>query len=281
MEISFNNVEYIYHKKTPLEKIALKNIDINFKKNKINAIIGKSGSGKTTLIEMINALIIPTNGEVIVDNLTISKDKRIYGINKLRSNIGMVFQFPEDQMFHKTVREEIMFSAKLQKIDIDDEKIIEVLKMVELGSKYLDKEIYKLSGGEARKVAIASILIAAPKVLIFDEPTVGLDSQGKNKFIKLVKSLKAFHDKTIIIISHDVDMIHKISDYIVVLNEGEIVLSGDKYEVFTKEKELKKYGIRIPKIIEFSNLVLEKKGIKLGHRDDINDLIKDVYRYVK
>lgn len=282
MEVKYNNVSYIYNTKTPIKKRALTGIDLEIKEGKINGIIGRSGSGKTTLVELLNALIIPTSGSIKVDNFVISKKNKIKNINDLRVNVGLIFQFPEEQFFNLKVEDEIKFGMTYFKIKDNDikKRSIEALKMVGLDEEYLAKDTFKLSSGEMRKVAIASILAFNPELIILDEPTIGLDSFSKKQLVYLIRTLKTKYNKTIIMITHDVDFLHQISDYIFVLDNGKLVLEGDKYSVFTSEK-LKEYGIDAPKIIQFEKLVQESKGIKLGYRDDINDLIKDIYRYAK
>lgn len=282
MEIKFNNVSYTYNPNSPIKKKALSNIDLAIKENQINGIIGRSGSGKTTLVELLNALLIPTSGNIKVDEFIIQKDKKIVNVNNLRVNIGLVFQFPEEQFFNLKVRDEIKFGMKYFDIKIDeiDDRCSEALKMVGLDDSYLNRDTFKLSSGEMRKVAIASVLAFNPKVVILDEPTIGLDSSSKKNLINLIRLLKVKYDKTVIVITHDVDLLHQISDYIFVLDNGKLVLEGDKYQVFTSE-ELLNYGLIPPKIIEFEKLVLKKKNIKIGYRDDVNDLIKDIYRYAK
>lgn len=283
MEIKFNNVGFSYNEQTPLKKEVLRGINIEIHEGKINGIIGKSGSGKTTLVEMINALLIPSVGNIKVDDYIIEKNQKIVNINNLRVNIGLIFENPEDQFFNTTVKKEIEFGMKYfnYKTDKIEKRVMDALKMVGLDDTYLTRDPFSLSSGEKRKVAIASVLAFNPKVIIFDEPTLGLDASSKENLIRLIKMLKNKYNKTIIINSHDVDLLHKLVDHVFILHNKKVVIEGNKYEVFTQVNKLNEYGIGVPKVIEFSHKVLVQKKIKMGYRDEINDLIKDIYRYAK
>jgi energy-coupling factor transport system ATP-binding protein len=281
MEIKFKNVSYNYNENTPIQNMALNNINLSLEEGKIYGIVGPSGAGKTTLIELINALIIPTKGELEVGSYTIKKDMKLFKINDLRFNVGLVFQYPEEQFFQATVKKEIAFGMSYYnyKLESIDKRISEALMMVGLDDSYLERNPFNLSSGEQRRVAIASILVFNPEVIILDEPTVGLDYNGKKKLIKLIKKIKDRYNKTIIINTHDVDMIYQIGDNIIALDKGNIILEGNKYDVFNEISLLNDHHIKIPKIVEFTNKVKEK-GIKLGKNMDVKDLIKDIYRHV-
>ena len=253
MEIKLDNVSY---------KDVLNNINLQFKDKTINGICGISGSGKTTLLELIANLIEPTEGKIYVGKKYINKSNR--------KNIKMVFQNPEEQFFCKTVLEEITFNS--DKKDLD--KVLETLK---IDKEILNNNPYSLSSGEMRKVAIASILIFSPKVLILDEPTIGLDNKAKENLIDVIRNLKNNYDKTIIISSKDTDFLLSVCDNVSVLYNNSIVLDGNKYDVLNKVEQ---FGLKKPKIIEFQDIVLKEKNIKLLNRDEINDLMKDVYRHV-
>lgn len=285
MEIKFNDVNYIYNKNSSIKNEVLKNINVKFSEGEITSIIGRSGSGKTTIAELMNALLYPSEGNINIGSylLTSRGIKNNKKINNLRVNVGLVFQFPEEQFFNMTVKEEISFGMKYfnYKTKDIDKRVSDALKMVGLDDKYLERNPFTLSNGEKRKVAIASIIAFNPKVIILDEPTIGLDSISKKNLLQLIRKLKQRLNKTIILISHDIELVHQVSDYVIVLDKGKVIAEGDKYSVFKQEEMLKKYGIKVPKIIEFSNKVLDKKGIKIGYRDEMNDLIKDIYRYVK
>lgn len=282
MEIKFNDVSYIYNENSPIKTEALKNINISIKEGKVNAIIGPSGSGKTTFVELITALLLPTDGTITIGNFILSKHSKLKNINELRFNIGLVFQFPEEQFFKATVKEEIEFGMKYfkYKIDIIEKRVIDALHMVELDETYLNRNPFTLSSGEQKKVAIASVLAFNPKIIILDEPTVGLDSKGKNNLIKLIRKLKMRYNKTIIIISHDVDLLYQISDYFILLNNGKLIKESRKEETFNDIKLLKENNIALPRVVEFINYVKEEKNKTLDDYDNINDLIKTVYRNV-
>lgn len=283
MEVKFNNMGYIYNKGTEFENAILKDINLDFKSGKIHAIVGKSGSGKTTILELIDGLITPTTGSIDVGNYHLENNQKLKNLNDMRVKVGLVFQFPEEQFFCKTVKQEIEFGMNCfhYKTNTIEKRVIDALRMVGLDESYLERDPFSLSHGEMRTVAIASVLAFNPKVIVFDEPTVGLDNNSKKNLVRLIKMLKNRYSKNIIIVSHDTEFLLKISDSVSVLEDGKIVLSGNKYDVFSNEKVMKKNHIKVPKIIEFSNLVKKKKGIKIGYRDEINDLIKDIYRYVK
>ena len=283
MEIKFADVSFTYNKVNYEKKEILKNINVSFPESKITGIVGKSGSGKTTMIELLDALLLPSSGTIQVGNFLIEKDCKLKDINDLRFQVGLVFQFPEEQIFNNTVRDELAMGLKFYhyKMDQIEKRSLDALKMVGLDASYLDKNPFHLSQGEKRKVALASILILNPQVLVLDEPTIGLDPESKQNFIKLIRLLKNRFHKTIIIVSHDTDFLLPLVDYVVVLHDKKVVMEGDKYTVFKQVKQLKQYGVKPPHVIEFAERVSQKKGVKIGYRDEMNDLIKDIYRYVR
>lgn len=283
MAVVFKDVNFTYLKNTPFKKEVLKDINLELPTGKITSIIGPNGSGKTTLVELICGLLSPDSGEVLVDDFKITAGKKIKRVNQLRYNIGLSFQFPEEQFFESTVYKEIAFGMKhfKYKTNNKEKRIIDSLLLVGLNASYLYKNPYELSGGEKRKVAIASILAFNPKIIILDEPTVGLDDRGKEMLMRLLIKLKENYGKTIIIISHDVDLMYKFVDKVIILKDGRIVKEGNKYQVFNNVEYLKSLGIEVPKLVLFNELVYKEKEIKLGDYDDVKDLMKAVYRNVK
>lgn len=267
MEVKLSNISFSYD-----DNKIFSDFSCCFKDNSISAIVGSNGSGKSTLLDLIDGLLTPISGSVKVGDID---------IDYCRRRVGYLFQFPEEQIFNSTVYKEIEFGLKCFKCDDIDKNIHESLELVGLDDSFLNRNPYKISNGERRKVALASILCYKPDVIILDEPTVGLDNKSKIEFMKLLKRLKNEFGKTIIIVSHDINFLHKFVDYVYLLKEGKIVLEGDKYSVFSNEEVMEECGLIVPDVLHFSNLVFEKKGIKIGYRDEINDLIKDVYRYAK
>ncbi len=280
MEIETIDLGYTYNEGLKTSKNALSNVNVNLKENIIYGVIGQPGSGKTTLIELIDNLLIPSKGSIKAGQYELKKSHKIININDYRKNIGLVFQFPEEQFFETTVEKEISFA--LENFNMKDKKkrILDSLSMLGMDESYLDKNPFKLSNGEKRKIAIASILVYNPKVLILDEPTVGLDNTNKKMLLRLLRRLSTRYDKKVIVISHDIDMIYNLVDNVIVLKDGSVLLQGPKEEVFKSIELLKNNNIDIPSIVEFENIVLKEKNIKLGTYDDIKDLIKAVYRNV-
>lgn len=270
MEIILDNVKYIYDNMNK-KVMALNDVSVNMSDNKIYGIIGKTGSGKTTLVELIDKLIVPASGNIKIDD---------YSKSNFRKNIGLVFQFPEEQFFETTVEKEICFALNNFNINDKKKRIIDSLFMLGMDESYLEKNPFNLSNGEKRMIAIASILVYNPKTIILDEPTVGLDNKNKRILLNLLRRLNVRYNKKIIIISHDIDMLYQLADNIIVMKDGNVLIDGEKNKVFSNIELLEKNGISVPNIIKFENLVQKNKKVNLGSYDDVKDLIKAVYRNV-
>lgn len=276
MEINIEELTYYYNENTSLKIKALDNINLNIEKNMITGITGKYGSGKTTLAEIINALMLPSSGKVKIGKHVLNKKTTNNEIKEIRKQVGLVMQFPEEQFFNQTVLEEISFALKNfnYKVDKSYKQVVDSLKMIGLNEIYIEKNPYKLSSGEKRLIAIASVLVFNPKVIIFDEPTVGLDYKNKKQVLSIIKMLRDKYQKTIILITHDVDLLYNITDKTIVLEDGKVIYQGLTAEVFSAKL------IAFPQIIQFIDLVKTNKGINLEKTNNIKDLIKDVYRHV-
>ena len=271
MQISLKNVSYTYNYKTPYAREVLKDINLNVEKGSYTVIIGKTGSGKSTLIEHINGLLLPTYGEVLVNNVLITnpkskKEKRELAkkLKVLRQDVAVLFQFSEQQLFETSVLKDIIFAPL--NYGISEERAIskakELIKLVGLDESYLDKSPFELSGGEMRKVALCGVLALEPKVLILDEPTVALDYKSREEIMTMVKKLKDELNMTIVLISHNMNYVLEYADKVFVLKNGKINFKGTVEELFADEKLLKENSLEQPELLKFCNN-LQENNIKL------------------
>ena len=224
MSIEFNKVGYIYSEKTPFEYAALHDVDLKFSEGKITAIIGATGSGKSTLVQHLNALLLPSSGKLNVLNFEIVAKQKATNLKALRSHVGLVFQFPEYQLFEETILKDLCFGPKNFGATDEEaqEKAIRALKLVGLDQSYLEKSPLDLSGGQKRRVAIAGILAMDPDVLVLDEPTAGLDPQGAIAMMSLFKELNQKFGKTVLVVTHDMEHVLNYCDEVVVMKKGEV-----------------------------------------------------------
>ena len=287
MQISLKNVSYTYNYKTPYAREVLKDINLNVEEGSYTVIIGKTGSGKSTLIEHINGLLLPTHGEVLVNNVLITnpkikKEKRELSkkLKVLRQDVALLFQFSEQQLFETSVLKDIIFAPL--NYGISEERAIskakELIKLVGLDESYLDKSPFELSGGEMRKVALCGVLALEPKVLILDEPTVALDYKSREEIMTMVKKLKDELNMTIVLISHNMNYVLEYADKVFVLKNGKINFEGTVEELFADEKLLKENSLEQPELLKFYNK-LQENSIKLDvfprKYEDLIDSLKN------
>ena len=223
MSITFKEVEHIYSENTPFSYHALKGVNLDIKQGSMTALIGHTGSGKSTLIQHINALLLPTAGEIHIDDFLISVTDKPETLKPLRKKAGLVFQFPEYQLFEETIQKDIIFGPK--NFGATEEEALavakKVLKLVGLDESYLERSPFDLSGGQKRRIAIAGILAMDPDILILDEPTAGLDPQGAKEMLNLFKKINE-QGKTVILVSHDMNQVLEYCDDVVVMNKGRV-----------------------------------------------------------
>ena len=287
MQISLKNVSYTYNYKTPYAREVLKDINLNVEEGSYTVIIGKTGSGKSTLIEHINGLLLPTHGEVLVNNVLITnpkskKEKRELAkkLKLLRQDVAVLFQFSEQQLFETSVLKDIIFAPL--NYGISEERAVskakELIKLVGLDESYLDKSPFELSGGEMRKVALCGVLALEPKVLILDEPTVALDYKSREEIMTMVKKLKDELNMTIVLISHNMNYVLEYADKVFVLKNGKINFEGTVEELFADEKLLKENSLEQPELLKFYNK-LQENNIKLDvfprKYEDLIDALKN------
>ncbi len=275
MSITFKEVEHTYSKNTPFAYHALKGINLNVKKGSMVALIGHTGSGKSTLVQHINALLLPTAGEVKIEDYLITATDKPSVLKPLRKKAGLVFQFPEYQLFEETILKDIIFGPK--NFGLDEQQAIKIavdsLKLVGLDESYLNKSPFELSGGQKRRVAIAGILAMEPDILVLDEPTAGLDPQGAKEMLSLFKKLN-LQGKTVILVSHDMNQVQEYCDEVIVMNKGKIEKHVRVEELFKETSYLKDLSIDLPTITSFI-LELNKNGFNIDPSiKDINLLIE-------
>ena len=287
MQISLKDVSYTYNYKTPYAREVLKDINLNVEEGSYTVIIGKTGSGKSTLIEHINGLLLPTQGEVLVNNVLITnpkskKEKRELAkkLKVLRQDVAVLFQFSEQQLFETSVLKDIIFAPL--NYGISEERAIskakELIKLVGLDESYLDKSPFELSGGEMRKVALCGVLALEPKVLILDEPTVALDYKSREEIMTMVKKLKDELNMTIVLISHNMNYVLEYADKVFVLKNGKINFEGTVEELFEDKQLLKENSLEQPELLKFYNK-LQENNIKLDvfprKYEDLIDALKN------
>ena len=265
--LEFKNVSVIYGEGSPFRKAALNNITTSFPKGEITGIIGHTGSGKSTLASLTNGLIKPTSGEVLLEGENIwAKPKEMI---KIRSRVGLVFQYPEYQLFDETVESDIAFGPKNMKLS--DEEIKSRVKLAAefcgLSEKELKRSPFELSGGQKRRAAIAGVLAMRPEVLVLDEPAAGLDPKGKEEILSGLVEYKNTYGATLLIISHSMEDIAKYADEILVMKDGEIYMHGGVEEIFMQAEKLFDARLDLPQIT--------KLFIELKKRDLVNST--DVY----
>lgn len=251
-----------YGVNTPFEKVAVNDLNIEIMEGEFLGIIGHTGSGKSTLVQMLNGLITPTTGKVLLRDKDINENKK--KLREVRFQVGMVFQYPEYQLFEETVYRDIAFGPTNMGLTGDelDKRVRESARFTGLKDKLLDKSPFDLSGGEKRRAAIAGVIAMDPDVLILDEPTAGLDPQGRDKLLNQILSYHKERKNTVILVSHSMEDIARVADRILVMNKGNAEILAPKREVFAQGERLEKMGLRVPQITKITQL-LQKKGIDL------------------
>lgn len=271
MPIKYQNVSFTYNAKTPFSYEALSDVSLDIIDGSFTAIVGKTGCGKSTLIQQLNGLLVPTSGEVIINDYVVAKSRkrRTKKIKELRKLVGLVFQFPEYQLFEETVEKDVAFGPK--NFGASNEEALksahEALRLVGLDESFYKRSPFDLSGGERRRVAIAGILALNPNILVLDEPTAGLDPRGAREMMALFKGL---HDNgtTVILVTHDMNIVLEYSDTVIVMEDGEVREITTPLELFNKEND--RYSLETPLLYKFVKS-LSDKGMALDIR-----MIKDI-----
>ena len=272
------NFTYNYPKKKIPPKYILKdiNLDIN-SQDEFVTLLGESGAGKSTLVQLFNGLLLSNEGEVLVFDRKLSNTKKIK-LKETRKKVGLVFQFPEYQLFDETVLKDVSFGPKNFGLDNPEELAKEALHVVGIDETLYERNPFTLSGGQMRRVAIAGILASNPDILVFDEPTVGLDPASKKELLKLLKTLNEEHHKSIVLITHDMDVVGEVSKRVIVLNKGVIAYDGDKDTLFSNQDLMKNYSLDYPNTVKMLLEIKKKLNIELN---ELQYTVTDAYTELK
>ena len=263
MGIALKQLSYTYQEGTPFEGAALFDVNIEIPSGSYTALIGHTGSGKSTILQLLNGLLLPSRGEVQMNDLSISSESSQKELKNLRKKVGLVFQFPESQLFAETVVKDVAFGPQNFGVDQESAERLakEKLQLVGLSEDLFERSPFELSGGQMRRVAIAGILAMEPEILVLDEPTAGLDPLGRRELMKLFASLHRA-GMTIILVSHSMEDVAEYANFVYVLEKGRIVMSGHPKEVFQDVEGLEQIQLGVPKVTKFA-WRLRQKGLSL------------------
>jgi len=275
MDISFENVSYTYQPNTPFAHQALKNLSFTIPKKSFTAIIGHTGSGKSTLIQHLNGLIRPTEGKVTIGPYILTKGIKETEMKQLRSEVGVVFQYPEHQLFEETIEKDIAFGPMNFGVSERNikERIKQIMPQVGLDDSFLARSPFELSGGQMRRVAIAGVLAIKPKIYVLDEPTAGLDPKGQKEIMDMFAMIHEEENATTILVTHSMEDALQYADYLIILNKGELYMEGRPEEIFVQKEALEKVQLQVPQSIQFIQQFNEKFDANLPLTIDSIDML--------
>ena len=265
MDIKLQQVSYAYSMGTPFEKHALFDVDLEIPSGTYQAIIGHTGSGKSTILQHFNGLLKPSKGEVHIGDRVIVAGKKAKELKPIRQKVGIVFQFPEHQLFEETVLKDIMFGPMNFGVSEEEaeKRARELIGLVGLPDSVLEKSPFDLSGGQMRRVAIAGVLALQPEVIVLDEPTAGLDPRGQREIMDMFYQLHKEQGLTTILVTHSMEDAARYADKLAIMHEGRCVLTGTPREIFADAKTLESYRLELPRVIKFQQKVEKLMGKKL------------------
>ncbi len=256
------NLKYLYSVGTPFETAAIEDINISVDKGELIGIIGHTGSGKSTLIQHFNGLLQADSGKVIIDGKDIWSKQNKKNIRQVRFAVGLCFQYPEYQIFEETVYKEIAFGPKQMGLDKDeiDRRVTESIAFVGIDKNILETSPFDLSGGQKRRVAIASIIAMKPQVLVLDEPCAGLDPKGREAILGMIRDYQHVMGNTVILVSHSMEDVARLCSRVLVMNKGKLAMQGTVDEVYSHASQLKEMGLNVPEITDIF-LKLKASGV--------------------
>ncbi|MCM1043787.1 MAG: energy-coupling factor transporter ATPase [Corallococcus sp.] len=279
MPIVAEGLSFTYNPKTPFAKKALDNINLQIDDGKFVAVVGHTGSGKTTFLQHLNALIRLQEGKLTVNGIALH-EKRV-DLKKLRGSVGMVFQYPEYQLFADTVEADVGFGPKNLGISKEEtaERVKTALEIVGMDYQAVkSKSPFDLSGGEKRRVALAGVLSMHPQVLVLDEPTAGLDPEGKREILQLVKSLNKSEGITVIMVSHDMNEVYENADRIIVFKEGKLYKDCSPEQLFSDETDMVSMNLEVPYMAQITNCLRRAGCVLQGNPRTVDEVLREIQR---
>lgn len=263
MDITIKELEHRYQMKTPFERLALYDVNASIKEGSYVAVIGHTGSGKSTLLQHLNGLLKPTKGSIALGDTVLQANKKQKELKSLRKKVGIVFQFPEHQLFEETILKDICFGPMNFGVPKEkaEAKAKEMLKLVGLSESLLSRSPFELSGGQMRRVAIAGVLAMEPEVLVLDEPTAGLDPRGRKEIMDMFYELHQKANLTTILVTHSMEDAAHYADQMIVMHKGTVKATGTPRELFANRTDMSSFGLDLPETIKFQQAVEEKLGM--------------------
>jgi len=281
MDITFKKLEHKYQARTPFERLALYDINTEIQSGSYVAIIGHTGSGKSTILQHLNGLLQPTVGSITIGEQVITANKKAKNLKGLRKKVGIVFQFPEHQLFEETIEKDICFGPLNFGVSEEIAKVRakEVIKLVGLSESILSKSPFDLSGGQMRRVAIAGILAMEPEVIVLDEPTAGLDPRGRKEIMDMFYRLHRERGLTTILVTHSMEDAATYADDIIVMNKGTIVKQGKPVDIFSNPEDLIQLGLNVPEVVRFKHKLESRFGLSIPDSClTIDEMVDHIYR---
>lgn len=284
MDISLQQVEYRYQANSPFERLAIKDVSIDIPSGTYLAIIGHTGSGKSTILQHLNAILKPTEGEVVLGDRVITNAKKQKNLKEVRKRVGIVFQFPEHQLFEETVEKDICFGPMNFGVSENDAKARAriAIKQVGLSEEILQKSPFDLSGGQMRRVAIAGVLAMEPEVIVLDEPTAGLDPRGRKEIMEMFYELHKKRNLSTVLVTHSMEDASQFADQIVIMHQGQVYKKGNPREIFHTPEGLIELGLDVPEVVRFQQRVEEAFHTKLAKTcitiDELTDEIQQLLK---
>ncbi len=278
MSIVLDNINYIYGAGTAYERHALKDINLVIPDGQFIGLIGHTGSGKSTLIQHLNGLIKPTSGTIYYDGCDIYDED--FSRKELRTKVGLVFQYPEHQLFETTVVKDVEFGPKNMKLPQLEVNLrtFEAIKMVGISEELYDASPFELSGGQKRRVAIAGVLAMKPEVLVLDEPTAGLDPMGRDEILDQIAAIQKERKITVILVSHSMEDVAKYVDRLIVMDHGSVQFDGTPKEVFAHYKELEGMGLAAPQVTYIMQ-ALRNQGMEVGDATTVEEARDEILKF--